>query len=126
MVSQWSFRPLVLFELQTPDFAWKFIWTVWPNDKVKKYKGTNVKVWNTKNTKNAKKYKELGDSYFYKYRKIEQKQKQKLALRETGPVGVPTFSSRDGATIVYCLHSKSVIIINYLFKYFYRQMFIFA
>ena len=41
-----------------------------------------------------------------------------LALRETGPVGVPTFSSRDGATIVYCLHSKSGIISNYLFKYF--------
>ena len=28
MVFRWSFRPLVLFELQTPDFAWKFIWTV--------------------------------------------------------------------------------------------------
>ena len=26
------------FELQTPDFAWKFIWTVQPNDKVQKYK----------------------------------------------------------------------------------------
>ena len=25
------------FELQTPDFAWKFIWTVQPNDKVQKY-----------------------------------------------------------------------------------------
>ena len=24
------------FELQTPDFAWKFIWTVQPNDKVQK------------------------------------------------------------------------------------------
>ena len=35
------------FELQTPDFAWKFIWTVQPNEKVQKYK-------NEKNTKNAK------------------------------------------------------------------------
>ena len=26
------------FELQTSDFAWKFIWTVKPNDKVQKYK----------------------------------------------------------------------------------------
>ena len=26
------------FELQTPDFAWKLIWTVQPNDKVQKYK----------------------------------------------------------------------------------------
>ena len=26
------------FELQTPDFAWKSIWTGQPNDKVQKYK----------------------------------------------------------------------------------------
>ena len=26
------------FELLTSDFAWKFIWTVKPNDKVQKYK----------------------------------------------------------------------------------------
>ena len=40
-----------IFELQTPDFAWKFIWTVQPNDKVQnvqeaqkvqKYKRTKV------------------------------------------------------------------------------------
>ena len=24
------------FELQTPDFAWKFVWTVQPTDKVQK------------------------------------------------------------------------------------------
>merc|ERR1711984_29872 len=45
------------FELQTPDFAGKFIWTVEPNDKVqkyKKYKSTkiqkyiNIKVQSTK------------------------------------------------------------------------------
>ena len=40
------------FELQTPDFAWKFIWTVEPNDKVQKYKTKKYK--NTKNAKNAK------------------------------------------------------------------------
>ena len=53
------------FELQTPDFAWKFVWTVEPNDKVqkyKKYKSTkiqkykvqNKKVQKYKNAKNAK------------------------------------------------------------------------
>ena len=36
------------FELQTPDFAWKLIWTVQPNDKVQKYK----KYKNSKNAKN--------------------------------------------------------------------------
>ena len=61
-----SFVPSVItrsfFELQTPDFAWKFIWTVQPNDKVqkvqkikstkiKKYKSTKIK----KNDKNPKK-----------------------------------------------------------------------
>ena len=33
-----STHNLAIFELQTPDFARKFIWTVQPNDKVKKYK----------------------------------------------------------------------------------------
>ena len=37
------------FELQTPDFAWKFIWTVEPNDKVQKVQ----KYKNAKNAKNA-------------------------------------------------------------------------
>merc|ERR1712030_108468 len=49
------------FELQTPDLAWKFIWTVEPNDKVKKYKNTKVqnkKVQKYKSTKyKTKKYK---------------------------------------------------------------------
>merc|ERR1712030_311729 len=27
-----------IFELQAPDFAWKFIWAVEPNDKVQRYK----------------------------------------------------------------------------------------
>merc|ERR1712030_11290 len=31
------------FELQTPGFAWKFIWTVEPNDKVQKYKSIKQK-----------------------------------------------------------------------------------
>ena len=43
------------FELQTPDFAWKFIWTVQPNDKVKKYKKyKSTKIQKYKNSKNAK------------------------------------------------------------------------
>ena len=40
------------FELLTSDFAWKFIWTVEPNDKVQKYKKykkyKNPKVQSTK------------------------------------------------------------------------------
>merc|ERR1712030_178599 len=37
------------FELQTPDFAWKFIWTAEPNDKVQKYKSIKkTKVQSTK------------------------------------------------------------------------------
>merc|ERR1712030_224197 len=55
------------FELQTPDFAWKFIWTVEPIDKVQKYKNTKVqkykvqnkKVQKYKNEKNCKKYKKM-------------------------------------------------------------------
>ena len=40
------------FELQTPDFALKFIWTVQPSDKVQKYKKyINIKVQNYKSTK---------------------------------------------------------------------------
>ena len=47
------------FELQTPDFAWKFIWTVEPNDKVQKYKiqkykSTKYKTKKYKNTKMQK------------------------------------------------------------------------
>ena len=46
-----TFAPAIstsyLFELQTPDFAWKFVWTVQPNDKVQKYK----KYKNKKSTK---------------------------------------------------------------------------
>ena len=50
------------FELLTSDFAWKFIWTVEPNDKVQKYekykvqkyKSTKYKTKKYKNTKNAK------------------------------------------------------------------------
>ena len=38
------------FELQPPDFAWKFIWTVEPNDKVQKYKNyKSTKVQKYKN-----------------------------------------------------------------------------
>merc|ERR1712030_103839 len=45
------------FELQTPDFAWKFIWTVKPNDKVQKYKKyKSTKIQKYKNTK-VQKYK---------------------------------------------------------------------
>ena len=44
-------------ELQTPDFAWKFICTVQPNEKVQKFKSTkSTKVQKYKNTK-VQKYK---------------------------------------------------------------------
>ena len=47
------------FELLTSDFAWKFIWTVEPNDKVQKYKiqkykSTKYKTKKYKNTKMQK------------------------------------------------------------------------
>ena len=46
------------FELQTPDFAWKFIWTVEPNYKsTKSTKVQNRKVQKYKKANNAKKYK---------------------------------------------------------------------
>jgi len=45
------------FELLTSDFAWKFIWTVEPNDKVQKYKKyKSTKVQKYKSTK-IQKYK---------------------------------------------------------------------
>ena len=47
------------FELLTSDFAWKFIWTVKPNDKVqkyKKYKSTKIKKYKVQNKK-VQKYK---------------------------------------------------------------------
>ena len=37
-----------IFELKTPYFAWKFIWTVQPNDKVQKDK---IQKYNTKKFK---------------------------------------------------------------------------
>ena len=43
------------FELQTPDFAWKFVWTVQPTDKVQKYK--RYKTEKYKNTEKCKKRK---------------------------------------------------------------------
>ena len=38
-----------IFELHTPDFAWIFIWSVQPNDKVQKQ--MNTKVQNYESTK---------------------------------------------------------------------------
>ena len=44
------------FELQTPDFAWKFICTVQPNEKVQKYKKyKSTKYKSTKGQKMRKK-----------------------------------------------------------------------
>merc|ERR1712030_6946 len=66
------------FELQTPDFAWKFIWTVKPNDKVQKYKkyeSTKVQKYktkkykNTKTQKNTKKCKKCKKHKIYKIQK---------------------------------------------------------
>ena len=43
------------FELLTSDFAWKFIWTVEPNDKIqrkyKKYKSTKMQKYKVQNKK---------------------------------------------------------------------------
>merc|ERR1712030_152884 len=48
------------FELQNPDFAWKFICTVGPNDKVqkyKKYKSTKIRKYKVQNKKVQKRKK---------------------------------------------------------------------
>ena len=43
------------FEVQTPDFAWKFICTVQPNEKVQKYKEyKSIKIQKYKNKKGKK------------------------------------------------------------------------
>ena len=50
------------FELQTPDFAWKLIWTVQPNDKVqkyKKYKNTKVDYYESTKIQKVKKCKNV-------------------------------------------------------------------
>ena len=41
------------FELQSPDFAWKFIWTDQPNDKVQKVQ----EVQEVQEVQNVQKYK---------------------------------------------------------------------
>ena len=47
-------------ELQTPDFAWKFICTVQPNEKVQKYKSTKVQKYRKiKKCKKHKTYKKM-------------------------------------------------------------------
>ena len=43
------FITLPFFELQTPDFAWKFIWTIQPNYKIQK-----IQKYKTEKYKNAK------------------------------------------------------------------------
>ena len=45
------------FELQTTDFAWKFIWTVQSNGKVQKYKNTKVQNRKVQKFKKRKKCK---------------------------------------------------------------------
>ena len=63
------------FELQTSDFAWKFIWSVKPNDKVYKYKKyKSIKVQKYKSTKyKTKKYK---NTKMQKHKKYKNKKKQ--------------------------------------------------
>merc|ERR1712208_33027 len=59
------------FELHTPDFAWKFIWTVEPNDKVqkyKKYKSTKIQKYKVQNKKSTK---------IQKYKTPQKKKKKK-------------------------------------------------
>jgi len=59
------------YKLQTPDFSWKLIWTVEPNDKVQKYKSTKVQTCNyAKNEKCKKKCKKHKK---YKSKKIKKK-----------------------------------------------------
>merc|ERR1711984_27058 len=63
------------FELQTQDFAWKFIWTVQPNDKVQKYKKyKSTKIQKYKSTK-LQKYK----STKYKTKKYKNTKTKKNA-----------------------------------------------
>ena len=69
------------FELLTSDFAWKFIWTVEPNDKVQKYKNTKIqkykvqkkmyKIQKCKKCKYTKKCKEC--KKFKKHKKYKNK-----------------------------------------------------
>ena len=66
------------FELQTPDFAWKFIWSVQPNGRVQKYKNTKThkmqicKKWkNVENLKGQKVNNEIGRQLLVQKRKIE-------------------------------------------------------
>merc|ERR1712030_307253 len=65
------------FELQTPDFAWKFIWTVEPNNKVQKYKNTKVQSTKQKSTKiqkrkkNTRKCKKCKKHKIQKYKALE-------------------------------------------------------
>ena len=47
-----STHNLAIFEIQTPDFAWKFIWTVEPNDKVKSTKSTKLQKYKTTKVQN--------------------------------------------------------------------------
>ena len=68
--------PQSFFEIQTPNFAWKFIWTVQPNEKVQKYKKYK--------SKRVKKYKST-EVQKYKSTKTQKykNQKMKISKRST-------------------------------------------
>merc|ERR1712030_193838 len=60
------------FQLQPPAFAWKFIWTVEPNDKVQKYKKyKSTKIQKRKKMQKMQKYKKRKKHKKYKSTKIK-------------------------------------------------------
>ena len=72
------------FELQTADFAWKFIWDVKPNNKVQKYKKykttkqKSTKIQKRKNQyKKAKQSKNTKDQKRKKHKNVKKHKKRK-------------------------------------------------
>ena len=59
------------FELQTPDFAWKFIWTVQPNDKVQKDKKEKIQKYKIEKYKNSKNEKMQKNVKMLKMQKVQ-------------------------------------------------------
>merc|ERR1712030_46363 len=72
----------LFFELQTPDFARKFIWTVEPNDKVQKYKKYKSTKYKTKKYKNTKMQKNAKNAKSGKSTKSTQNKNKKTLERQ--------------------------------------------
>ena len=73
------------FELLTSGFAWKFIWTVEPNDKVQKYKNTRIQKYKVQNRK-VQKHK--------KCKKCKKMQKCKKNKKYKSPIIKKTLESQ--------------------------------